>query len=332
MSQPADSASAPVSGPDSAPLPPVLAAARLAPLYQQALRRHCTLHDRLHETDPAAFAALAPHIEVVAAQGETRVSAELMAQLPALKLISVMGVGYDGVDVAEALRRGVMVTHTPDVLNDEVADTAIGLMLCAARQLPAADRFVRAGEWLKGPMPLQRKMTGARLGIVGMGRIGKAIAERALAFRMSIAYTARSAKPELPWDYEASVLALAARSDFLVVITPGGAGTRHMINAEVLQALGPKGVLVNVARGSVVDEAALVSALQTGALGGAALDVFADEPRVPEALLGMPHVVLTPHIGSATHETRQAMCDLAVNNVAAQLAGRPVLTLVPECR
>jgi hydroxypyruvate reductase len=330
MSQPAASVSASAS--DTTSLPPVLAAARLAPLYQQALRSRCTLLDRLHETDPVAFSAVAPQIEVVAAQGETRVTAALMTQLPALKLISVMGVGYDGVDVAEALRRGVMVTHTPDVLNDEVADTAIGLMLCAARQLPAADRFVRAGEWLKGPMPLQRKMTGARLGIVGMGRIGKAIAERAQAFRMSIAYTARSAKPELPWAFEASAVALAARSDYLVVITPGGAGTRHLINAEVLQALGPKGVLVNVARGSVVDEAALVHALQTGALGGAALDVFADEPRVPEALLGMPHVVLTPHIGSATHETRQAMCDLAVNNVAAHFAGRPLLSPVPECR
>jgi hydroxypyruvate reductase len=319
---------------DSAPAsrPEVLAAARLAPMYTQQLQSLFTLHDRLHETDPAALAAAAPRIRAIAAQGETRVSDELMAQLPALKLISVMGVGYDGIDVAAARRRGVMVTHTPDVLNDEVADTALGLMLCVARQLPAADRFVRAGEWLKGPMPLQRKMSGARLGIVGMGRIGKAIAQRAAAFGMSIAYTARSAKPDLPWPFEPTARELAARSDFLVVITPGGAGTRKLIDAEVLKALGPKGILVNVARGSVVDEAALIAALQQGVIGGAALDVFEDEPRVPQALIDMPQVVLAPHIGSATKETRQAMCDLAVNNLKAFFAGQPLLTPVPECR
>jgi lactate dehydrogenase-like 2-hydroxyacid dehydrogenase len=234
--------------------------------------------------------------------------------------------------VAAARRRGVVVTHTPDVLNDEVADTAIGLMLCASRQLPAADRFVRSGQWLQGPMPLQRRMSGARLGIVGMGRIGKAIAHRAQAFGMTIAYTARSAKPELPHRFCASAAELAAISDFLVVITPGGAGTRKLIDAAVLEALGPKGILVNVARGSVVDEAALVDALQRGVVGGAALDVFEDEPRVPQALIDMPQVVLTPHIGSATRETRQAMCDLAVDNLRALFDGRPLLTPVPECR
>lgn len=323
---------------ESLPIPsdsarePVLAAARLAPLYLQALQARHTVLDRLFETDPAAFDTLAPSIRVIAAQGETRVSAELIARLPALKLISVMGVGYDGVDVAAAKARGVMVTHTPDVLNDEVADTAIGLMLCAARQLPAADRFVRAGEWLKGPMPLQRKMSGARLGIVGMGRIAKAIAHRATAFGMSIAYTARSPKPDLPYRYAPSARELAADCDFLVVITPGGAGTRQLIDAAVLEALGPKGILVNVARGSVVDEAALISALQRGVIGGAALDVFEDEPRVPQALIDMPHVVLSPHIGSATRETRQAMCDLAVNNIGAFVAGQALLTPVPECR
>lgn len=316
----------------SEPKPDVLGAARLAPMYTQQLNSLFTLHDRLHETDPAALAAAAPRIQAMAAQGETKVSDEVMAQLPALKLISVMGVGYDGIDVAAAKRRGIMVTHTPDVLNDEVADTAIGLMLCAARQLPAADRFVRAGEWLKGPMPLQRKMSGARLGIVGMGRIGKAIADRAKAFGMSIAYTARSAKPELPYAFHPDATSLAAVSDFLVIITPGGAGTRKMINAEVLKALGTKGILVNVARGSVVDEAALIEALKAGVIGGAALDVFEDEPRVPQALIDMPHVVLAPHIGSATRETRQAMCDLAVNNLRAFFAGQPLLSPVPECR
>jgi lactate dehydrogenase-like 2-hydroxyacid dehydrogenase len=242
-----------------------------------------------------------------------------------------MGVGYDGVDVAAAKARGVMVTHTPNVLNDDVADLAISLMLCAARQLPAADRFVRSGQWLKGPMPLARKMSGARLGLVGMGRIGQAIAQRAQAFGMQIAYHTRSPKAGVPYAYHADLLSLARDSDFLVLITPGGAGTRHLVNAQVLQALGPKGFLVNVARGSVVDEAALIEALEGGVIGGAALDVFEDEPRVPQRLIDLPQVVLVPHIGSATGQTRQAMADLAFGNLREHFAGRPVLTPVPEC-
>ena len=312
--------------------PDVLTVSRLPPMFLDALNAVYTVHDRLHETDPAAFERVAPRVRAIAASGESKVPAALMAQLPALQLVSVMGVGYDGVDVAAAKQRGVMVTHTPDVLNDEVADTAIGLMLCAARQLPAADRHVRAGLWLQGPLPLSRKMTGARLGIIGMGRIGKAIAHRALAFSMSVAYTARSVKTELPYAYFSSPAELAAESDFLVVITPGGAGTRKLIDATVLRALGPNGILVNVARGSVVDESALVTALQSGELGGAALDVFEDEPRVPQALIDMPHVVLAPHIGSATRETRQAMADLALNNLRLYFAGQPLLTPVPELR
>jgi lactate dehydrogenase-like 2-hydroxyacid dehydrogenase len=310
----------------------ILTASRLPPLYMQALTAAWQIHDRLHETDPAALDAIAPRIRAIAAAGESKVPGALMARLSALEIVSVMGVGYDGVDVAAAKARGVKVTHTPDVLNDEVADTAIGLMLCAARQLPAADRYVRSGKWLEGPMPLARKMSGARLGIVGMGRIGKTIAGRALAFGMSIAYTARSAKADVPYRYEPDIVALARESDFLVVITPGGAGTRKLVNAEVLAALGNKGILVNVARGSVVDEAALVAALVSGTLGGAALDVFEDEPRVPQALIDLPHVVLAPHIGSATRETRQAMADLAMNNLRAHFAGKPVLTMVPELR
>lgn len=310
----------------------ILTASKLPPLFLDPLKASYRVHERLHETDPAAFAALAPSIVAIAASGESKVPADLIARLPALKLISVMGVGYDGVDVAAAKARGVMVTHTPDVLNDEVADTTLGLMLCAARQLPAADRYVRAGEWLKGPMPLQRKMTGARLGLVGMGRIAKAIAQRALAFNMSIAYTARSAKPELPYRFFPTPATLAVESDFLVVITPGGAATRKLIDATVLKALGPKGILVNVARGPVVDEAALIEALQSGTIAGAALDVFENEPQVPQALIDMPHVVLAPHIGSATRETRQAMSDLALGNLKAHFAGQPLLTPVPECR
>jgi lactate dehydrogenase-like 2-hydroxyacid dehydrogenase len=310
----------------------VLAAAKLAPMYLQQLNAAFTLHDRLHETDPAAFARVAAQVRAVAAQGETKVSAELMAQLPALEIISVMGVGYDGVDVAAAKARGVVVTHTPNVLNDDVADLAIGLMLSASRQLPAADRFVRAGDWLKGPMPLARKMSGARLGLVGMGRIGQAIAHRAAAFGMPIAYTARTAKPGLPYRYFPNAAALAAESDFLVVITPGGAGTRNLIDAQVLAALGSKGILVNVARGSVVDEAALIDALEQGVIAGAALDVFENEPQVPERLRALPHVVLVPHIGSATGQTRRAMADLAIANLEAHFAGRPLLSPVPECR
>jgi lactate dehydrogenase-like 2-hydroxyacid dehydrogenase len=243
-----------------------------------------------------------------------------------------MGVGYDGVDVATALKRSIVVTHTPNVLNDEVADLAIGLMLSVARRIPQADQYVRSGRWgTEGAMPLARKVSGARLGIVGLGRIGQAIADRAAAFGMSIAYTARSAKPGLAYPFYASALALAAEVDFLVVITPGGAGTLHMINAEVLKALGPRGYLINVARGSVVDEAALVEALQSGVIAGAGLDVFEKEPHPLEALRKLDNVVLTPHMASATRETRQAMADLAVANLLAHFSGQPALSPVPEC-
>jgi lactate dehydrogenase-like 2-hydroxyacid dehydrogenase len=310
----------------------LLAVQKPNPLWWPALTGTFTVHERLHEADPAAFARVAPRVRAVAGSGDSKVPASLIEQLPALEIVSVMGVGYDGVDVAAAKARGIMVTHTPDVLNDEVADTAMGLMLCAARQLPQADRFVREGKWLQGPMPLARRMSGARLGIVGMGRIGQVIAKRALAFDMSIAYTARSPRPQLPYAFHPDAASLAAVVDFLVVITPGGAATRKLIDAKVLEALGPKGILVNVARGSVVDEAALIDALEKGTLGGAALDVFEDEPRVPERLIALPHVVLAPHIGSATLATRQAMADLAQANLVAHFAGKPVLTAVPECR
>ncbi len=311
----------------------VLAVSKLMPLYLGPLSERYELLDRTHESDPAAFAAAAPQIRAVAASGESKLPGELIARLPALELVAVMGVGYDGIDVAACKAKGAKVTHTPDVLNDDVADLAIGLMLSAARQLPAADRYVRAGEWAsKGAMPLSRKMSGARCGIVGMGRIGKAIATRALAFGMSIAYTARSAKADLPYRFFPTAEALAAESDFLVLIAPGGAGTKHMIDAKVLRALGKKGILVNVARGSVVDEQALIEALEQGVIGGAGLDVFANEPNVPERLRALPHVVLVPHIGSATTSTRQAMADLALANLAAHFGGQPLKTPVPECR
>jgi hydroxypyruvate reductase len=279
--------------------PDVLTIANFPPFLMEPLQAAYTVHQRLHETDPAAFAKVAPHVRAIAASGDSKVDAALIAQLPALEIIAVMGVGYDGIDVAAARSRGVVVTHTPGVLNDDVADLAIALMLAWARQVARADRYVRAGRWREGPLPLGRKVSGARLGLVGMGRIGQAIAHRAAAFGMSIAYTARSARAGLAYRYLPPPAALAAQSDFLVVITPGGAGTRKLIDASVLAALGPQGCVVNVARGSVVDEAALVHALLAGTLGGAALDVFENEPEVPQALREMDNVVLTPHIGSA---------------------------------
>ena len=312
--------------------PDVLVVAKLPPFLMDALRATFTIHDRLQQTDAAAFDAVAPRIRAIAASGESTVDAALMDRLPALQIISVMGVGYDGIDVIAAKARNVVVTHTPGVLNDDVADLAIGLMLATARAIPQGDRHVRAGLWPSGPMPLARKVSGARLGLVGMGRIGQAIAQRASAFAMSVAYTARSAKAELSYRYLPSARALAAESDFLVVITPGGAGTRKLIDAEVLAALGADGILVNVARGSVVDETALIDALQRGVIAGAGLDVFGSEPNVPQALRDLNNVVLTPHIGSATGATRRAMADLAFANLHALFNGRPLPSPVPECR
>jgi hydroxypyruvate reductase len=311
--------------------PQILAVAKLPPFLMEPLNEAFVVHDRLHESDPTAFAKVAPEIRAVCGGGESKVPRALMDRLPALEMVSIMGVGYDGVDVAAALERRVPVTHTPGVLNDEVADLAIGLMLSVARRIPQGDRYVREGRWAtEGPMPLARKLSGARLGIVGLGRIGQAIATRARAFGMSIAYTGRTAKPELPFDFHQTAAALAAQVDFLVVITPGGAGTKHLINAEVLKALGPSGYLINVARGSVVDEAALIAALQQGVIAGAGLDVFENEPHVPDALKALDNVVLTPHMASATLETRHAMANLAVENLRAHFDGRPLLSPVPE--
>ena len=307
----------------------VLTAAKLWPPMMESLRGAYTVHDRIHQSDPAAFAAAAPRIRAIAASGESKVPRELIAQLPKLEIVSVFGVGYDGVDVAAARERGIAVTHTPNVLNDEVADLAMALVLAVSRRLVEGDRYVRSGAWANGPMPLARKVSGARMGIVGLGRIGMAIAKRAEAFGMSIAYTSRNARPEAPYPYFASAEALAGEVDFLVVITPGGAGTRKLIDAKVLKALGKDGYLINVARGSVVDEAALIEALQNGTIAGAGLDVFENEPNVPAALAALDNVVLTPHVGSATWQTRHAMGDLAFGNLVAHFAGKPLLSPVP---
>lgn len=309
--------------------PEILTVAKLWPPYMQELQETYVVHDRTHESDPAAFAQIAPRIRAIAGGGESQVTRALMTQLPALEMISVFGVGYDRYDVAAAREHKIPITNTPDVLTDDVADMGIALMLALARSVPQADKFVREGKWPDGPLPLARKVTGARLGIVGLGRIGSAIARRAAGFDMSIAYTSRNKVADSPYTYYPTPAALAAEVDFLMVITPGGAGTKSLINAEVLTALGKKGYLINVARGSVVDESALIEALKNDVIAGAALDVFEDEPNVPEALRAMSNVVLTPHVASATWQTRRAMADLAYGNLQAHFASKPLLTPVP---
>ena len=306
--------------------PEILAAIKLWPPYVQTLREAFVVHDRTHLEDPALFATLAPRIRGVAASGESKVPASLIAQLPALEIISVFGVGYDGVDVAAARARGIPVTNTPDVLTEDVADLGVALMLSIARRIPQADKFVRSGQWVNGPLPLARKVHGARLGIVGLGRIGQAIARRAEAFGMRIAYTTRTRNTDSAYPWYPSAEALAREVDFLIVITPGGAATRGLIDARVLAALGSQGYLINVARGSVVDQGALVHAVTTGVIAGAALDVFEDEPNVPAELRAHENVVLTPHMASGTWETRRAMAALAFGNLQAHFSGQPLLT------
>lgn len=239
----------------------------------------------------------------------------LLTALPKLRVISSFGVGLDQLDLAAAHARGIVVGYTPDVLNDCVADLAFGLMLDAGRGISAADRFVRRGEWPKGQFPLMRKVSGARLGVVGMGRIGRAIAQRSVGFSMELRYHTRRVVADLTWPHEPSLMELARWADFLIVITAGGAGTRHLIDATVLDALGPEGFLINVARGTVIDEAALVRALVEKRIAGAGLDVYENEPQVPAELMALDNVVLLPHIASATRETRQAMADRVFDNL-----------------
>lgn len=306
----------------------VVVTSRIPPFLMSGLQEKYVVHEREHIRDPQVLG----RVKALVGGGESKIDAGYMALFPALQIISVCGVGYDGIDVAAAKKRGIMVTHTPDVLNDDVADLALGLLLAVARKIPAADKFTRNADWLDGPFQLTRKLTGAKLGMVGMGRIGQAIAKRAAAFDMDIAYTSRNPRTDVSYRYVATPTALAAEVDFLVIITPGGAGTKNLINAEVLKALGPQGFLVNVARGSVVDQAALIEALQKKMIAGAGLDVFVDEPNVPAELRKLDNVVLTPHIASGTVETRKAMSALALANLDALTEGQPVLTPVPECR
>lgn len=291
------------------------------------LHKAYIVHDHNHINEPDAL----KRVVAVVGGGETKVDRKLLSLLPNVRIISVFGVGYDGVDVAAAIERGITVTHTPGVLNDDVADLAMGLLLSVARQIPKADQFVKSGDWVDGPFNLTKKLSGSRLGIVGLGRIGQAIAKRASAFDMKISYTARTPKSDLPYPYYPSALALAAQVDFLLAITPGGASTKGMINAQVFEALGPKGYFINVARGSVVDQPALIKALQDKVIAGAGLDVYLDEPRISPEIRRLPNVVLTPHMASGTFETRRAMADLVLANLEAFFAGTQPPALVPEC-
>jgi hydroxypyruvate reductase len=271
-----------------------------------------------------------PRDDVVAAvtSSSVGVTNDQMAALPGLRAIVNFGVGYETTDIAYARARGIAVSNTPDVLTDCVADLAVGGMIDVLRGLSAADRFVRRGDWSRGQFPLATKVTGRRVGILGLGRIGRAIARRLTAFDAVLSYHARHRVDGVPYRYVADPVTLAAEVDVLIVATSGGPATKGLVSAEVLAALGP-GYLVNIARGSVVDEPALVAALTGGRLGGAALDVFADEPTVPEPLLALDNVVLLPHIASATTETRAAMGDLALRNLRAFMTTGTLLTPVP---
>ncbi len=307
----------------------ILSVGPMYPASLEALERDFTLHKLWQAKDkPALLAEVRDRIRGIQSFGAYSADAKLIAALPRLEIIANVGVGVDAIDLNAAKRRGVIVTNTPEVLNECVADLAMGLTVATLRRISLGDRFVRAGNWLKGALPLGHKVGGRTMGILGYGRIGKAIARRAEAFGMRIVYHGRKPQAGVPHKYYASLTEMARDCDVLMVICPGGAATYHLVNAEVLAALGPEGTLINVARGPVVDEQALVRALADGSLGAAGLDVFESEPKVPEALFGMDQVVLQPHVGSATHETRKAMGDLAVDNLRAHFSGKPVLTPV----
>jgi lactate dehydrogenase-like 2-hydroxyacid dehydrogenase len=255
----------------------------------------------------------------------------LIDKLPALEIIATSAVGYDGIDVKAAAERGVVVTNTPDVLTDEVADLALGLLLATVREIPRAEEHLRAGLWpVKGPYRLTATLRGRKAGIVGLGRIGKAIAQRIESFGVPVSYHGRRKQTDVAYPYFASLTELAQAVDILIAVTPGGMETKHLIGKPVFEALGSNGIFINVARGSVVDEGALIAALRSGTILSAGLDVFGNEPNVPAELIGLPNAVLLPHVASASVHTRDAMAQLAVDNVLAWLSGKPPLTPVPE--
>jgi lactate dehydrogenase-like 2-hydroxyacid dehydrogenase len=298
--------------------PRVLNVGRIAPALLARLAQDYDLTDLAGERELSArLQGDAASFHALVTSAPVGVDAAMMAALPGLHVISSFGVGLDRIDLAAARERGIQVGYTPHVLDDCVADMAMGLVIDAARGLSAADRYVRAGRWPSGPFATMRKVSGARMGIVGMGRIGQQIAARAEGFRMEVRYHARQPVSRLPLAHEPSLHVLARWADFLVLALPGGPATRHIVDAAVLDALGPEGFLVNIARGSVVDEDALVDALAGGRIAGAGFDVYQNEPQVPERLLQLDNVVLLPHVGSNTRETRAAMADLVVDNLRA---------------
>jgi hydroxypyruvate reductase len=297
---------------------------------EQKLDENYQVHRLSKASDRQAFlASVAPEVRAIVTGGATGVSNDIVDQLPKLEIIAINGVGTDAVDLHHAKARSVRVTNTPEVLTEDVADLGMALMLAAARQICVGDRFVREGRWArKEGLPLARKVSGKKLGILGMGRIGRAIGRRAEGFGMAIAYTDIRAFEDLPYRYVPDLTQLARESEILIVAASGGPQSKGIVNLAVMEALGPDGLLVNIARGTVVDEVALVTALSEGKLGGAGLDVFADEPNVPEALFNLDRVVLQPHRASATIETRIAMGELVLGNLAAHFAGKALLTAV----
>jgi lactate dehydrogenase-like 2-hydroxyacid dehydrogenase len=308
----------------------ILVTAPLPRFLKDPLEADYRCHDYAAASDrDALLARVGRDVRGLVQGGGTVTPPTLLDALPNLEIVSVFGVGYDGVPTGYCRERGIMVTNTPDVLTDDVADVAVALILMTGRNFVQADRFVRNRQWTKASLPLATKLGGKSVGILGLGRIGKAIAKRVEAMGMDVAYTGRRPQ-DVAYRFVPTLEALAADVDFLVVACPGGEATRHLVDAKVLAALGRKGTLVNIARGSIVDEAALVQALGNGAIKGAGLDVFENEPHVPDALLAMDNVVLLPHVGSATHETRKAMADLCKANLDTWFAEGRVLTLVPE--
>jgi lactate dehydrogenase-like 2-hydroxyacid dehydrogenase len=313
--------------------PDVLLVGNKKPVMMAGLEGKVTLHCLIDAKDKEAFLkSIADKVRaIVVTYTNERIDPEFMQRFPKLEQISSFGVGYDHVDAKWAGAHGIIVTHTPEVLNEEVADTALGLLLCTVREFPQADRYLRAGKWPGGQYPLTKATLRNRtVGMVGMGRIGKAIAHRLEAFGVPVVYHSRNPQKDVGYKYYPKLTDMARDVDTLMVIVPGGAATQNMINAEVLKALGPNGILINMARGSVVDEPALIEALKNRTIYSAGLDVFANEPHVPKELLDMDHIVLFPHLGSSSEATRAAMDQLVVDNILAWAAGKAPLTPVPE--
>jgi lactate dehydrogenase-like 2-hydroxyacid dehydrogenase len=302
------------------------------PEIAERLERRVTLHKLWEAADrEATLAKIAPNVRAVVSTWATaRVDAELMRRLPKLEIVAGFGVGYDHIDAAWAGQHGIVVTHTPGVLDEDVADIAVALTLAATRRLPQAERHLREGRWPSGAFPLTASLHGRVLGVLGLGRIGKAIARRAEAFGLSIAYHGRHKQDGVAYPYYPTALALAQACDILVIAAPGGPETRHVVDARVLAALGRDGVLVNIARGSLVDEAALIAALSDGVILAAGLDVYEREPSVLAELIALDNAVLLPHVGSATGHSRAAMANLVVDNLLSWVDGKGPLTPTPE--